>query len=168
MSSQERPRVLAPGGVDGALNPIRARPVAPAAASLGDLSARRHAPPMPAALHLPLGLLVGEREHRLYVLEPGRIDYVEAHGNYVKFHSGGAQYISRDSVKRLAAQLADAGFVRIERSLLVNLRAIQYAQRAGRGSYLFTLLSGAVVRSGARYRDQILRLLPLAHHSQRR
>ena len=107
-------------------------------------------------------LLVGEREHRLYVLKPERVEFIESHGNYVKLHTGNAEYISRDSVKRLADELAASGFIRIGRSLLVNVRAIQYAQRVGRGTYSFTLSSGACLYSGATFRDEILRVLPLA------
>jgi two-component system, LytTR family, response regulator len=127
-----------------------------------DTAAGRPGLPPETNGYAPL-LLVGEREHRLYVLDPEKIDYVDAHRNYVKYHAGGTGYIARDSLKRLAAALAPRGFVRIERSLLLNLRAVSYAQRVGRGSYAFTLLTGACLRSGASYRQAILRALPLAH-----
>jgi two-component system, LytTR family, response regulator len=107
-------------------------------------------------------LLVGEREHRLYVLSCENIEYIQSDGNYVKFHANDVAYISRDSVKRLSDVLAGSGFLRIERSVLINIRVISYVQRAGRRSYAFTLNSGARLRSGAKYRDEILRVLPLA------
>jgi two-component system, LytTR family, response regulator len=111
--------------------------------------------------------LVGERQHRLYPLDPNRIDYIEADGNYVTIRAGSSGYISRDSIKRLSAELADLGFVRIERSLLVNVRAILYAEMAGHGAFAFTLTSGACLYSGATYRDAILRVLPLVAASKR-
>lgn len=114
-----------------------------------------------------LTLLVGEREHRLYVLTPENVEYIEAQGNYVKLHASGADYISRDTINRLAITLADRGFLRIERSLIVNVRAIAYAQRAGQGTYLFILRSGASLRSGKRYRAEILRVIPLAQPTRR-
>jgi DNA-binding LytR/AlgR family response regulator len=167
MSSQERPRALAQGVIDGTLNPIRlVRPAPPTAPT--NAAPARDALELPPAAPGALAVLVGEREHRFYVLEPEQIELIESHGNYVKFHSGGTEYISRDSVKRLAAALSGSGFVRIERSLLINVRAIRYAQRAGRGTYTFTLLSGTMVRSGARYRDEMLRQLPLADRSHER
>lgn len=107
-------------------------------------------------------LLVGERERRFYVLKPETIDYIESHGNYVKFHTGSTEYICRDSVKRLAPALAHSGFLRIERSLVINTHAIHYVQRMGRGTYAFTLVSGACLHSGPAYRQDILRVLPLA------
>jgi DNA-binding LytR/AlgR family response regulator len=105
--------------------------------------------------------LVGEREHRLYVLKPERIDYIEAEGNYVKFHSGAIEYISRNTMKRLS-ELLDGDFVRIERSLLVNILAIVYAQRVGRRAYAFVLASGLCLRSSPKYRAEILRAIPLS------
>lgn len=105
--------------------------------------------------------LVGEREHRLYPLDPLAIDYVRAAGNYVTFHLAGVEYIARESIKRLAAVLAPTGFVRIERSLLLNVRAIAYAQPVGHGSFAFTLASGVRLHSGHAYRDTILAALPL-------
>ena len=113
-------------------------------------------------------LIVGERQHRLYPLDPARIDYIEADGNYVTIRMGSVEYISRDSIKRLAAELADLGFVRIERSLLLNTRAVLYAETAGHGAFAFTLTTGACLHSSATYRDVILRVLPLAPASRRK
>jgi DNA-binding LytR/AlgR family response regulator len=113
-------------------------------------------------------LLIGERERRLYPLDPEKIEYIESDGNYVSIRSGNTAYISRDSIKRLAAELAHLGFVRIERSLLVNIRAVLYAESVGRGRFAFTLSSGACVQPSASYRESILRALPLASSSNRR
>ena len=106
-------------------------------------------------------LIIGERKHRLYPLDPEKIDYIESDGNYVSIHRGSTMYISRDSIKRLAEELGAFGFVRIERSLLVNIRAVLYAETVGRGRFAFTLSSGACLQSSTTYRDAILRALPL-------
>jgi two-component system LytT family response regulator len=106
-------------------------------------------------------LLVGERHHRLYVLDPARIDYVEAKGNYVMFHGGSHEYLSRDTLKRLEGILQMYGFLRIENSLLLKLGAIDYAVPIGRGRFAFTLHSGMSLRSSLTYRARILERLPL-------
>ncbi len=105
--------------------------------------------------------LVGEREHRLYPLDPDQIDFVESAGNYVKYHLAQLTYVARESIKRLDVMLAPAGFIRIERSLLLNIRAIAYVQPIGHGTFAFTLTSGARLDSGYGYRDAILSALPL-------
>jgi DNA-binding LytR/AlgR family response regulator len=109
--------------------------------------------------------IVGERQHRLYPLDPVRIDYIESDANYVTIRIGNCEYISRDTIKRLSVALADLGFVRIERSLLLNIRAVAYVENAGYGSYAFTLGSGACLHSTATYREEILRVLPLSQRS---
>jgi two-component system LytT family response regulator len=113
-------------------------------------------------------LLIGEREHRLYPINAEAVDYIESDGNYVTIRSGNAKYISRDSLKRLSADLAECGFIRIERSLLVNIRAVLYVEPVGRGTFAFTLSSGTCLHSSASYRDSILRILPMRRFSGRR
>jgi DNA-binding LytR/AlgR family response regulator len=105
--------------------------------------------------------LIGERARRLYPLRPQRIDYIESDANYVTFRVGNLEYLSRDSIKRLASVLHRHGFVRIERSLLVNVRAVMYVELLGHGAFAFTLTSGRKLRSSPRYRERILQVLPL-------
>jgi DNA-binding LytR/AlgR family response regulator len=107
-------------------------------------------------------VLVGERERRLYILAPDQIEYIESRGNYVEFHAGGLPFISRDSLKRLSRVLAAEGYLRIQRTLLLNLRSIVYAQRVGHGRFAFTLSSGARLCSGSKFRLEILQVLPLS------
>jgi two-component system, LytTR family, response regulator len=111
--------------------------------------------------------LVGERLRRLYPLDPKSIDYIEADGNYVTLRVGKEEYLSRDSIKRLALQLAELGFIRIERSLLVNATAIAYAEVARHGTFALTLSSGVCLHSSAAYRDSILQVIPLPALSKR-
>ncbi len=108
-------------------------------------------------------LLVGERHHRLYPLDIQKVDYIEADGNYVTIRAGSSEYISRDSIKRLSADLAPFGFVRIDRSILLNIRAVAFAEPVGRGILAFTLGSGACLHSSRTYRASILRVLPWHH-----
>jgi two-component system LytT family response regulator len=116
----------------------------------------------------PFKFLVGERERRLYPVNAEAIDYIESDGNYVTIRSGNANYISRDTLKRLSADLAHMGFIRIERSLLVNIRAVAYVETVGRGMFAFTLSSGSVLHSSSSFRDSILRVLPIRRVSTRR
>jgi two-component system LytT family response regulator len=106
-------------------------------------------------------VVVGERQRRLYPLEPARIDYIESDGNYVTIRTGDSEYISRDSIKRLSADLVAFGFIRIERSLLINIRSVSYVEPLGLGTFAFSLVSGVCLHSSATYREAILRVLPL-------
>jgi DNA-binding LytR/AlgR family response regulator len=110
--------------------------------------------------------LVGEREHRLYPLDPQRIDYIESDGNYVRYRTGSVEYIARETGKRLEQLLSPMGFLRIERSLLVNIRAIAYVEPIGHGAFEFTLTSGVRLRSGRTYRESIVATFSLRGHHQ--
>jgi DNA-binding LytR/AlgR family response regulator len=155
-AASPRSRYAAGVGEDVLRPPVGAMSAGPKAHVAGTLSPSQGTP----------ALLVGEREHRLYVLSPENVEYIQAQGNYVKLHANGADYISRASTKHLAVVLADWGFLRIERSLIVNVRAIAYVQRAAQSRYVFSLHSGASLRSGKRYRGEILRAIPLLQQTR--
>jgi two-component system, LytTR family, response regulator len=121
----------------------------------------------PSSAPVSRRFLVGERQRRLYPLDPMSIDYIEADGNYVTLRVGKAEYLSRDSIKRLSTQLSELGFIRIERSFLVNAAAVSYAEVAGHGTFALTLNSGVCLHSSAAYRDSILRIFPLPALSKR-
>jgi len=110
----------------------------------------------PPRLAAPQSRLVGERAHRLYFLDVPTIDYIESDGNYVIIHSGEDRYISRNTLKYLGAALASAGFLRIEKSLLINVRRVAYAERIGQGEFAFTLRSGQRLVSSRSYRRAII------------
>ncbi len=111
--------------------------------------------------------LVGERQRKLYPLDPKAIDYIEADGNYVTLRVGKVGYLSRDSIKRLSMLLAELGFIRVARSLLVNAAAVSYVEVAGHGTFALTLSSGVCLHSSPAYRDSILRIIPLPALSKR-
>jgi two-component system LytT family response regulator len=96
--------------------------------------------------------LMGERAGRFYFFSPNDIDYIEADSNYVKIHVGSERYIRRDSLTRLSALLENFGFVRISRTVLLNLQRVAFAEREGRGVMAFVLESGAKVVSSTRFR----------------
>ena len=118
-------------------------------------------------LQVPPRFLVGERQRKLYPLDPASIEYIEADGNYVTLRTGKVEYLSRDSIKRLSMQLAPLSFIRIGRSLLVNPAAVAYAEVAGHGTFALTLISGICLRSSPGYRELILRVIPLPALSKR-
>jgi two-component system LytT family response regulator len=96
--------------------------------------------------------LVGERAGRFYFLAPSDVVYIEANGNYVTIHSEQDKYINRDSLRRLAPLLEGSGFVRISRSIIVNLRRVKFAERASPGVLRFMLGTGVQLLSGAGFR----------------
>ncbi len=162
-------RALAEGAVDYLIKPVRADHFEHAIARVRQrylLEQAAQAQWTRGLLEL-LGrrpkILVGERQHRLYPLDVEKIEYIQADGNYVTIRAANQEYISRDTIKRLSAELASFGFVRIDRSILLNIRAVQFAEPVGHGTLAFTLSSGTCLYSSKTYRDAILGVLPWHH-----
>jgi DNA-binding LytR/AlgR family response regulator len=123
------------------------------------LALKRACPPVMADARAPLAVrvgqcdrLVGERGGRIYFLAPSDVEYIEADSQYVRIHVGSERYLIRDSLTRLTSLLEGAGFVRISRSILLNLQRVSFAQREGRGVLAFVLGSGARVVSSNGFR----------------
>jgi two-component system LytT family response regulator len=100
--------------------------------------------------------ITGEKAQRLYFIDVETIDYVESEASCVAFHVEDEKYIARNSLKHLAGMLEPLGFVRIERSVLLNLRKVAFAQPLDRGAFVFVLRNGRRLVSGSRYRTGIL------------
>jgi two-component system LytT family response regulator len=104
--------------------------------------------------------LVAENSQRLYFLAVEEIDYIESCGNYVVIHVGTQKYLRRDTVKRLAAELRDAGFEWIRRSTLVNIARVSFASKLEHGALAFTLACGVRLVSRSRLKLDGIRRSP--------
>jgi two-component system LytT family response regulator len=100
--------------------------------------------------------ITGEKAQRLYFIDVDTIDYIESEANYVGLHVDEERYLARNTMKHLAGVLGRVGFVRIERSLLINLRRVAFAERLDRGAFVFTLRNGRRLVSSSTYRKGIL------------
>jgi two-component system, LytTR family, response regulator len=100
--------------------------------------------------------ITGEKAQRLYFLDVETIDYVESEANYVALHVDDERYLARNTMKHLTGVLGPLGFVRIERSLLINLRRVAFAERLDRGAFVFTLRNGRRLVSSSTYRKGIM------------
>lgn len=111
-------------------------------------SSRRGPNPQLAALlnHVhaaaPGGRILVRSPERIVFLKPEEIDHVEAAGNYVILHSGKERHIVRETTAAMEARLAPAGFMRISRSVIVNLARICEVQPLGPGQYAVLLKNG--------------------------
>lgn len=105
---------------------------------------------------IPTGQIIGEKARRLYFIDVKNIDYVESEANYVALHVEDERFLARNTMKHLAVALGPMGFVRIERSLLINLRRVAFAERVDRGAFAFTLRNGRRLVSSNTYRKGIL------------
>jgi two-component system LytT family response regulator len=79
---------------------------------------------------------------RILFLKPDEIDHVEAAGNYVVLHAGKERHIMRETTSAMENRLTPAGFMRISRSIIVNLTLIREVRPLGPGQYSVLLKNG--------------------------
>ena len=88
---------------------------------------------------------------KVHVIPLDKLDYVEAQDDYVALHSAGKQYLKQQPIGSLEAALDAARFIRIHRSVIVNLERVARIEPYGKESRLAILHDGArlpVSRSG--------------------
>jgi two-component system LytT family response regulator len=106
-----------------------------------------------------LDRLVFKENGRLCFLRTDTIDWIEADGNYVRIHAGTGSHYFRESLTGLEAQLPQNAFIRISRSVLVNLDRIKEMQPLFYGDYLVLLQDGSRLNMSRAYRDRLDGLL---------
>ena len=89
------------------------------------------------------GRILVRSAERIVFLKPDEIDHVEAAGNYVILHAGKESHILRETTAAMEARLASAGFMRLSRSVIVNLARVREVQPVGPGQYCVLLKNGA-------------------------
>jgi two-component system LytT family response regulator len=99
--------------------------------------------------------LVVKSAGRVFFLNTGEIDWIEAEGNYVNIHTGKKAYLLRETITGLEAQLDPREFVRIHRSAIVNISRIKELQPWSHGEYHVILHDGTRLTLSRSYRDKL-------------
>src|SRR5262249_10512075 len=79
---------------------------------------------------------------RILFLKPGEIDHIEAAGNYLVLHAGKERHVTRDTMTAMETRLAPAGFMRINRSVIINLSRIRQLEPVAAWEYCLILNHG--------------------------
>lgn len=92
---------------------------------------------------------------RVFFIKTEEIEWVEAYGNYVRLHVGGAAYLLRETSSHLEAQLDPERFARIHRSALANVERIKEMKLQLSGHYAVLMKSGQRLTLSRRYRKRL-------------
>ncbi len=98
----------------------------------------------------------------IFFLKVNEIDWIEAEGDYMKFHVGGRSHLMRDTMARLEARLDPKQFVRIHRSTIVNIDRLQKLSPSFAGEYVVILRDGTKLRLSRGFHERIAALLKQA------
>jgi len=95
-------------------------------------------------------------------LKAEEIDWIEAEGDYMKFHAAGRSHLLRETMARLEARLDGNRFVRIHRSTIVNLDRVRKLSPSFAGEYAVILQDGTKLRLSRGYHERLQGLLKSA------
>jgi two-component system LytT family response regulator len=89
---------------------------------------------------------------RVFFMPLGKIDWIEASGNYVRIHAAGEVHFMRETMGDMENQLPPARFVRVHRSAIVNLKKIKELLPSTKGEFDIELLNGEKITLSRKYR----------------
>ena len=95
----------------------------------------------------------------IFFLKAGEIDWIEAEGDYMKFHVSGRTHLMRETMARLEARLDPARFIRIHRSTIVNIDRLRKLSPSFTGEYAVILHDGTKLKLSRGYHERIAALL---------
>jgi two-component system, LytTR family, response regulator len=99
--------------------------------------------------------LTVRRDGRVVFVRVAEVDWFEAAGNYVRLHVGKNASLLRETMHGLEASLDPAAFVRIHRTIIVNVDRIQELQPWFAGNYVVILRDGTRLKLSRTYRDRL-------------
>jgi two-component system, LytTR family, response regulator len=106
--------------------------------------------------------LVVKSEGRVVFLRMDEIDWIEAAANYVRLQAGSQSYLMREGIGHIASRLDPNQFLRIHRSIIVNVRKIKELQPCNRGEYMVILTNGKELSCSRGYRAHLQQLIASA------
>ena len=95
----------------------------------------------------------------IFFLKAAEIDWIEAEGDYMKFHVGGRAHLMRETMARLEARLDPKRFIRIHRSTIVNIDRLRKLSPSFAGEYAVVLHDGTKLKLSRGYHERIASLL---------
>ena len=112
----------------------------------------------PSSADDPRRIAIKVRGGRLLV-RVSDVDWAQADRDRLTLHAGRETFTTRKTIQELASQLPSPEFVRIHRSIIVNVARIKEIRSIIRGGYELLLHDGTVLRAGRTYRAAVQQLL---------
>jgi two-component system LytT family response regulator len=95
----------------------------------------------------------------LVIVSVADIDWVEADRDYVTLHVGKKTWLLRETITAAESRLAQSGFLRIHRSVLVNANRVRELRSLSKGEFTVILDDGTELKLSRNYRAALERLV---------
>jgi two-component system LytT family response regulator len=103
--------------------------------------------------------LVVRSKGNLVFLRTSEIEWIAAAGNYIRIHAGKNIHAIREKIGDIEQRLHPSRFLRVHRSIIVNIDAVAEVQRCGSGEYIVLLRNSRELPLGRSYRARLDELL---------
>src|SRR5215471_11878037 len=88
-------------------------------------------------------------------VDVGDVDWIDAAENYVELHVGRTSHLLHVTMNAIEKSLDPQIFLRIHRSIIVNLGRIKSLESSAHGEYVLTLQDGTRLQSGRTYSERL-------------
>jgi two-component system LytT family response regulator len=92
---------------------------------------------------------------RIYFVEISSIDWIQADGNYITLHTGSIKHLVRMKMVSMEEKLDPKMFIRIHRSVIVNIHSIKELRPYFNGAYTILLHDETKIYSSRGHRKQV-------------
>jgi two-component system, LytTR family, response regulator len=154
-------RAFEAGALDYLLKPFDDRRFQRALQRAKDMLASHTRVPRPAQR------LVVKTPGQLLFVNAADIDWIDAAGYYACLHVGNSTHILRRTLQELERDLGEEQFIRIHRSVIVNLERIGGLELRETGEYEVVLKSKIRLRLSRRYRKRLQERIAVSIPAQR-
>ena len=114
------------------------------------------AAPAPGGTAAPfLDRIVVRSRSRILFLDVHEVTWLEAYGNYVRFHTPEEVYTVRGTLSSFEEQLDPARFLRIHRSVIVNREVVRELHSRRTGDFTLVTLGGERLTLSRNFRDRV-------------
>lgn len=96
---------------------------------------------------------------RTILLPTDEIDWIETYGNYLKVHAGRESHLIRGTMQSLETKLDPEKFVRVHRSVIVNIEKVKEIYPRSNGDQDLVLQNGQQLMLSRNYRDRFFAVL---------
>jgi two-component system, LytTR family, response regulator len=96
---------------------------------------------------------------KLSFVRAADVDWIDVADNYVRLHVAGREHLVRDTLKSVEMQLNPEAFIRVHRSIIINLDRVESVEPYSHGEYLVTMTDGMKLTTSRSYSERLRRLL---------
>lgn len=92
---------------------------------------------------------------KITFVDLSEVVWIQAAENYVQLNTASARYLVHVTIQTLQESLDPTSFLRIHRSLIVNVKDVKELETATHGEFVFVLRNGTRLQSSRTYNDAI-------------